>query len=161
MRHQSLIHQLGFTMIELLVVITIIMLLTGGGIAAYITFNDRQNLQNSAKLVQSYIRSAQTKARAGEKPVGCDRLNGYRIVLTAASSNVVLSAVCANGNYVRSTYTLPGNVTSESTQTMNFANLYGGVGGAGTIVLRTNNTTLYRYSFKVTDGGEVSAGGFL
>lgn len=148
----------GFTLIELLVVITIGIMIMGGGIAAYITFNDRQNLQNGAKLLQTYLRSAQTKARAGEKPAACDRLTGYRVVLTnpAGTGSVALSAVCANGVYAHSTYALPAGVSvSGVPKTITFANLYGGVTGAGPVVLNANGHTV---TFSVTDGGEISTG---
>jgi type II secretory pathway pseudopilin PulG len=154
----------GFTLIELLVVITIIMFLTGGGIASFLTFNDRQTVQNGAKLVQTYMRQAQGKARAGEKPPACAaaKLTGYRVQLTANSSQVILSAVCTNGVHTHTSYTLPGGVISENNHTITFANLYGGVINAGTVTIMSNpaNVTDYSYSFEVTPGGEIDIGGF-
>jgi len=147
----------GFTLIELLVTITIAVMLVGGGIASYITFNDRQNLQNGAKSLQTYLRSAQSKARAGERPTGCNTLNGYKISLSAGTPVITLSAVCAGGDVVHSSYTLPVGVISASSHVITYVNLYGGVRGAGVIVLETTNGN-YKYTFEVTDGGEITAG---
>lgn len=150
--------QLGFTLIEMMVVVGIIMMTTGGGIAAFIRFNDRQNLSSGSKALQTYLRGAQIKARSGDIPPGCDRLQGYRARLITGGGSVTLSAVCTNGVVLTDTYALPTGVVSENNHSIDFANLYGGVTGGGTVVLQAN---LLRYSFDVNDGGDISQGNFL
>lgn len=151
----------GFTLIEVLVTLSIAMLLTGGGIAAFIRFNDRQSVQTAARQLQTVLRSAQVKARAGETPSGCDRLTGYRVQTTASNSQVVLSAVCTNGVITHTVSNLPNNVISEGSYAITFANLYGGVTGTTTVTLRTAGAAVNRYSFLVTAGGEISDGAFV
>lgn len=156
----------GFTLIEVLVAITIMMLMTGGGIAAFITFNDRQSVQGAARQLQTILRTAQVKARVGEKPAGCTKLTGYRVQTTANTNQVVLSAVCVSGAGAPQVIThtvsqLQNGSVAEDTSAITFANLYGGVTGATTIILKKSNVATYRYSFSVTEGGEISDGDFL
>lgn len=68
----------GFSLIELLVSIAILLLLLGMGIAGYISFNDRQKLSQSAELVREAVESAQVSARSG-KMRGCSSLVAYQI----------------------------------------------------------------------------------
>lgn len=82
----------GFTLIELIVVTTIIALLTGGGIAAYNRFNEKQILEQAALDLKSNLRVAQNRALSGEKPTGCSTLDGYRASFLTASYN--FQAIC-------------------------------------------------------------------
>lgn len=68
----------GFSLIELLVSIAILLLLLGMGIANYISFNDRQKLTQAAELVREAVESAQVSARSG-KMRGCSSLVAYQI----------------------------------------------------------------------------------
>ena len=61
----------GFSLIELLVVITIIGILTGGAIAAYSNFNQAQTVRRVALEMKSNLRETQNKAVAGKKHVDC------------------------------------------------------------------------------------------
>jgi len=66
----------GFTLIELIVTTTIILILTGVGIAAYNNFNETQILKQAALDLKNNLRFAQTKALAGEKVCGPDFCGG-------------------------------------------------------------------------------------
>lgn len=151
----------GFTLIEMLVTITIMMVVLGGGIAAYITFNDRQKVTTSARELQQFIRSAQVKARVGQTPSGCGRLEAYRVSGASGGSTVTLSAVCDNPpNIIEvNTLTLQNGVTLSSAIALDYITLSGGVTGAGFITI--NLGTTYSYRFNVTTGGAVSGGTFL
>ena len=64
----------GFTLIELLIATAIFSIVTGGGIASYNQFNQREKLKAAALEVKTYLRKAQTNAMAGVKddsPAGC------------------------------------------------------------------------------------------
>lgn len=149
----------GFTLIELLVSITIMLLLISGGIAAYVKFNDKQVILNEAKDLQSYFRSAQSRARVGDRPSGCTRLEGYSIQVTAGSSTVDLIAVCSSGNINRGQYELENNVTVGSDVNLEFYVLHGGVSSSQTITL--NSQSGLQYSFEVTQGGEITGGSLV
>ena len=146
-------HQHGFTLIELMVSVTIMLLLVGGGIASYVSFNDRQTLVTSAHRVETYLRSAQKKARVGDRPATCTVFDGYAVRLTSGSDLIELIAQCGVANNITvQTDHLSGDVVPVSDQTIRFAGLHGGVQGAGTINLTDGDQT---YSIIVTEGGEI------
>jgi prepilin-type N-terminal cleavage/methylation domain-containing protein len=149
----------GFTLIELLVSVTIMLLLVGGSMAAFIRYNDRQALVGAVRELQGYLRSAQVKAQAGDKPDDCDRLLGY--VVTASQQSpvtVMLTANCDNEDFIRQTATLPEGVSLSAPLTLEAAVLQGGFSAGTTITL--TSTAGQEYSFSVTRGGELSEGTF-
>lgn len=160
-------------MIELLVATTIMLMMVGGGIAAFVSFNDRQTLLTSGKELQTYIRSAQVKARSGDRPADCDRLLGYVIRATSGTNQVRLLAqceettaptppggVCVNtgGNTyecLRNAYDLASDVRFTGSVNMVFGVLHGGVTNAGSIVLTRGTQS---YTIPVSAGGEIGEG---
>lgn len=147
----------GFTLIELLVSITIMLLLMGFGIAAYLTLNSRQELLTSSKQLQQFMRAAQKKARAGEKPAGCDQLQGYQVsVSAAAGATVQLQAVCVSGTFTRDSFVFPASVHANSALSMQFNSLSGGVAGAGVVTLSGGGGKTY--TFTVDLGGQITEG---
>ncbi len=153
--------QKGFTLIEILVSITILLLIVGGGIAAYTRFNDRQQLVQSAKNMQSSFRLAQKKSRAGDKPEACNRLEGYSIQGNSGESVLQVFANCKDGTKaLSSTIDLVGESTTLSQDVdLVFHVLSKGVTGTtGDIVIESN---FYAYSMRVTEGGEISLNDFV
>lgn len=146
----------GFTLIELLVSVTILMLIVGGGLASYLTFNEKQQLTGAAKELQTYFRSAQTRARSGDVPSGCDTLTAYSVQMAQDTSIVSIRAICTNGNIVTADHNLTGGVTPNTAIDITFNVLKGGVSGAQNITLILGSRS---YSFAVTVGGEISQGG--
>jgi prepilin-type N-terminal cleavage/methylation domain-containing protein len=155
-RHNSL--KAGFTLIELLVSVVIMITLLGGGIAAYINFNDRQTVLNAAKEVQLQLRAAQIKARAAERPEGCDSLQAYAVRMNAGTNIVTTTAICANNEYPRDIKEINENVVVQDTFDIRFLVLHGGVTNPGTIVLVG---PAQNYAIQVTQGGEINDGGYL
>ncbi len=150
----------GFTLIEMLVTITITMLMLGGGIAAYINFNEKQTLITASKDLQAYLRSAQSKARSGDRPNTCDSLDAYQVYMAAGNNEIILRAICDGGIVQDSfdSYFLPNGVTSQDEIDMRFKVLHGGVEGAGDIVLVMDDK---EYLFSVSSTGEINQGGLV
>ncbi len=99
--------QRGFTLIEVLIGVLIIMLMTGYGIANYRRLEERQRAEGAAKTVEQAIRDTQKRASAGVKPLDIDvltppnncgdnstDLDGYQ--LSFGGTNYTISAVCHN-----------------------------------------------------------------
>lgn len=149
----------GFTLIELIVAVTIMVLLTGGGIASYITFNDNQQLEGSARQIQSYLRAAQTKARVGDRPTGCTRLEAYKVAVPASTNQLQLLTVCDGGVETQVQVTELTNVESVSTDqgsglAVEFRVLHGGSSFDGEVTVSSPSNT--RETFTISSGGEIS-----
>ena len=144
----------GFTFIELLVSVAILMILMGGGIAAYLNFSDKQKVVQSGADVAFLARAAQKKARVGDKPAGCTRLNAYEFQIPS-NGVIVLRAVCTNATVETQRLTLPSGVTITGGSTVQFFVLHGGASSNQTIVVSGGGTT---YTFTIGTGGDISEG---
>lgn len=148
--------QSGFTLIELLVTVAIMILIFGGGIAAYLNLDRRQSLINVCKEIESLSRSAQKKARVGDRPSGCTKLQAYRVSRTATGPDVIsLQAICDSGVVTLSNYNVPTVFTVTTITSMDFRVLHGGLqGGAGTVLVQSANPN-FRCQFAIDNGGSI------
>jgi len=160
--------QQGYTLIEIMVATAILVTMAGAGIATFSVFSDRQQTLEAAKTLQVWLRTAQAKAQALEKPAGCAQLHSYRLRLTDESNQAVLAAVCNSSNQEIApvTLNLPGTVVADVSTTLDFQVLRGGIKiGTGVptinLIVKKVGITTYRYSFTVTQGGEVREGSYL
>jgi prepilin-type N-terminal cleavage/methylation domain-containing protein len=153
-------HAGGYTLIEMLIAVAIMLLLVGGGIASFITFNDRQALVGAGKQMVTYLRSAQAKARVGDTPSGCERLQSYQVTAQEASNIVTLEAACENGNFLRNTFVLPSGMTHNNDAFIEFRVLQGGVSGDTNFDI-ISATTGRVYRIQVTQGGEIREVGIV
>lgn len=71
--------QPGFTLIELMLVILIIVILSGGSITAYLSFNKSQSTGNDARNFAAEIYRVRTLAASLQYPTGCSSLKGYNL----------------------------------------------------------------------------------
>lgn len=117
----------GYTLIEILVGISIIGILFAAGYVSFRDFSRRQALLGSAKLLQADFRLAQQMALAGTKPdeLGCqsNSLDGIRFNITDASpdpSYYVIRAVCGavsdSSNPIIKTVYLPSGIVPNLSQ---------------------------------------------
>lgn len=147
-----------------MIVIGIILLLVGGGVASFLSFNDRQKLVTGAKDLQEYLRTAQRLVRIGEKPTGCERLTAYKVTsqTVGAVKEIKILAVCLNAgvseDIERNSYSLPKNISLSNDIDVTFLGLRGGVVGASTIEVVGDSQV---YTFEVTQGGEITQGELL
>ena len=101
---------LGYTLIEILVALTIMVLLFLTGFASYRAFSRRQELISAVRQVQGDIRQAQENAIASKKPAGCGTLDGYRFVVIPTGSYEI-RWVCGAITGVDKSVTLPAGIT--------------------------------------------------
>ncbi len=149
--------QVGFTLIELLVSTTIMILMFGAGVASYVHFNNNQTAITTGQQLQLMLRTAQKKARVGDKPAGCSILQGYQLAGAAIPNSVIsINAICSSGTIFVDSYTLPNGVTLQQAISVTFKVLTGGTNQPGTVVVvGVTGTT---YSFTVGAGGDISEG---
>jgi len=166
----------GFTLVEMIVTIGIMLMIAGGGIVAFMRFNDKQNVQVAVKDLQTLLRAAQTKAKVGEGADDCraigKSLRGYRVLIADGSNIATLSKSCADNKFtvpglreysVRDEINFDSNVTVSKYSgpgdiDIEFLALLSGVDGATKIKISGSGS--YVYSFEVTGGGEIREGSF-
>ena len=146
----------------MLIALSIMGLLVGGSIAGYNKYNTRQIVIQGGKTLASTLRTAQTRARVGDKPsAGCTQLTGYRVIGSATASTYDLRVVCAGVDAgTISTTTLTTGVVIQQAFNVLFSVLSGGVVGAavaGTNVAVQNNVISggYRYTISVSASGAI------
>ena len=92
----------GFTLVELLVVISIICILSVVGIASYINFSRSQTVTQAARKIVQDMRLAQSLANNNQKPEpnvcfnGCKTLDGYTFSLDHDTGKYDIFAYCIN-----------------------------------------------------------------
>ena len=114
---------LGFTIVELLIILSLIALLFTLGIAQYNRFNRSQTLTQTKNELVSNLRLAQGKSLAGEKPNQCgdEALLGHQLEFTNNQSYKIV-AVCGSEPYpeVKQTVTFPEGVIKTSAENIVF-----------------------------------------
>ncbi len=152
----------GFTLIELSIVISILVVLTTAGLAAFVNFSRSQSLQTAAYDLSTTLNLAKSRAFSQVKPdQGYDNsgmlivepcvsqpLDGYKVLIHKASSSYELVAVCSGENfYIQSRVNFPTNVTVSSDTTslsFFFPVISGGVVGSGKVVLSLSDSSQER-----------------
>ncbi len=85
----------GFTLIELMVTMTIIILLSGASLVTFVNYRDVRSTSDEAAAVAERLRTVQIKATAVEippPPSGCVTVSNY--VVTYGGSNLSVTATC-------------------------------------------------------------------
>jgi prepilin-type N-terminal cleavage/methylation domain-containing protein len=139
----------GFTLIEMIVTISIMLVVIGGSIAAFSAFQDRKKVEQAARDVHQLVVMAATKTSVGERPSPCAAFTGYRVRLV--TSNLILYGMCDGSQVENRRIALPAGVT-YTIPTVTFAPLHGGVGGLKCFQFSGYTAT---YSFSVSATGVV------
>ncbi len=133
----------GFTIVELMLVMSISILMMGWGIIRYVDFNRTQVIKNTGLTIKNNLRDAEIGAISGNRPLsGCvGNLLGYQV--TFAVSSYQIDASCASGasgNIV--TYTLPQNFIFNSIpSSFTFSVLAQGTSGVNRVIfVRTSGS---------------------
>ena len=132
----------GFTLLELIIVFTVIAILSTIGIASFVNYSRAQSLQTAAVKLASTLNLAKSSANSQVKPSQCSgTLSGYQVdILTTTTYS--LSVFCPEVHLIQTT-TLPDNgnikfnlVLGQTTTTsIFFPVITSGVQGGGNIVL--------------------------
>jgi type II secretory pathway pseudopilin PulG len=85
----------GFTLIETIISVSIMMLLLGYALVGYTSYNEQQKVKQTALTLTSDLRMARTNAESGKRPTageGClagDIFGGYQVTFDASSYSIV------------------------------------------------------------------------
>lgn len=145
----------GFTFIELIIVVAIIALVSGGGVATFLNLRDRRAILADARLVENTLRTAQSKALGGEKPSDCDgvSLTGWQVRF--GGSTVYLSAVCPGGTPTELEFPMASSTLQASVTPVVFGVVKGGATISTIDVCQIGGSIHYRLN--VNRAGAINA----
>ena len=130
----------GFTLIEIIIVCSVIGILSVLGIAAYNNYNQLQVLQTAANEVATTLNLAKSRALSQQKLGPCAlttrELSGYGVTISTPGTyrlNVFCSGVV--GPQILSSKSLPRDISFTSSPSFFFEVLKGGVQTSGQVVL--------------------------
>ncbi len=155
----------AYTLIEILVGITVIALLFLFGYASFRDFSRRQAMNSAARTIRGDLRLAQEQALSGNKPANptdpkCEApnvLNGY--YFRAASTSYAIEVACSGGTVTAKNVNLPSDIslTAPSPNPILFKVLGQGTNltASDATIILTQAGTLNTQTITVTSGGEI------
>ncbi len=95
--------QEGFTLIELIIVFTIFTLLSGVGIASFVTYSRSQAVTNSTQELKTTLYTARSRSLSQLKDINCGnnpslQLLGYEVVLCTVPGHAHPAGVACNNS---------------------------------------------------------------
>ncbi|KKS95518.1 MAG: protein of unknown function with transmembrane region [Microgenomates group bacterium GW2011_GWC1_43_13] len=163
-KKQPPINKKGYTLIEILVSLSVIGIIFSFGYASFRDFSRRQAIADTAKMIQGDLRFAQQNAIAGQKPEGCGASNtlesySFNIIRAAAPSEYSVEANCGGTPISVKDVSIPGiSLSIPSPNPLKFKVLGQGtnIGDADWILTVSREVTGDRSTtVTVTSGGEI------
>lgn len=153
----------GFTLVEILVVISITGLLVTIGIASYVQFNRRQVVDQAIKNLQSDLRYAQSKASMSDKGdpttpdcTSSDPLVGWYFRITSATQYEIYG-LCGVKPFMVKRVTLPSQLAINSLpSSILFKPLNLGTDASNTLITISGYDNSITRSLTVTSGGLIN-----
>ncbi len=146
----------GYTLVEVLVAISLTVIISSFGLAYYSTFNRRQIMEQAAKKIVSDIRLAQNLALAQQKPSGCvcTNLKSYTFKFKVSSSGYTITPDCSEVCGVSVKDVNLEGITLSGTDSVKFMVLTQGVviAGGSTITVRKDSDSR---KILIGDGGDL------
>lgn len=127
----------GFTLIELIVVITVIGILSTVGVASFVEYSRSQTIRTAVAEYITILNTAKSRTFSQVKGSNCQTkvINGYSVTVTSATS-YRFDEVCGGSSFLIESKTLPSTLTfSEPYPSFLFRVLTGGVTGHGTATI--------------------------
>lgn len=149
----------GYTLVEILIVLTVMAIVFSGGYAGYREFSRRQNLAGVAKSIIGDLRYTQTLAISGKKPAGCiSYLDGYEFYVVN-SMRYEIRAKCS-GSPAGKVVDLPSgySISSPSPNPILFKVLGQGTNipnGSFATLIVTQSVTSKTFAISISYGGEI------
>lgn len=150
----------GYTLIEILAVLSVLGILFSVGYVSFGDFSRRQLVTSQTRSLRSNLRLTQEQALSGKKPEGCTgTLTGYDFTVVGTGS-YKSEAVCTGGKVLIKEVTLPPDIVINipSVNPIRFKILAQGTNllqGTFVTLDLTHAITSYRESVIVTSSGEI------
>ena len=152
----------GYSLIEVLIAVTIIGILTGSSLVGYNRFQGRQGLKSAGEQLVSDLRLTQQKALSGEKPDNwCNgsgqTLAGWGLEFITPLTTYKIQAICSDVSVNPSTdktIILPNSVTKfGGDSSIDFAAVDGTASNASFILSRQLGTSSSQITVTTTSAG--------
>lgn len=110
---------LGFTLIETIVVFAVISILSTIAVASFVSYNKTQNVQTAFSELSATLALARSRALSQVKPQQCANLilNGYDVILSISDNTYKLRVICSGTPYEIQAKSLPKNVIFDGVET--------------------------------------------
>jgi prepilin-type N-terminal cleavage/methylation domain-containing protein len=99
----------GYTLLEIVIVIGILSLFVGSGMAAVVPFKERREVLSDARNMASLLKQTQVKASAIEIPSSCSNVGEFEIEFSGGGVNLLVK-------------TSSGALCKQDTGVLNFSN---------------------------------------
>ena len=86
----------GFTLIELVIVVSLTIILAGTALVNVTSFNQSQGLSDDIRSVMTEFRSAYSKATGVFYPTNCNGISTYTLSMTSGSKDMKITANCTS-----------------------------------------------------------------
>lgn len=148
--------RLGFSLIELIVVVGIVAFVSSFGFLLYQDYTRHQTVIQAAEKARTTLLRIRQKALSGEIPTGCIGLFlGYQFSCSSGSGNYTIKAVCSSSTPTTDSVDLPGGVTFSACQTFQFNVLNAGTNLAADQTISIAGFSGVSASFVVKKSGVV------
>lgn len=116
----------GFTLLELIIVFSVIAIISTVGIAAFVNYSKQQTLQASYLDILSVLNAAKSYSISQTKPQACgvNPLEGYKVSFDLFNDKYSLSAQCEGYEETLKTGVMPENIAFNDTLTTNSTILF-------------------------------------
>ncbi len=152
----------GFTFIELIIVVAILMVLSLGVIVNYNSYTDRERVRQSGLTMKSDLRLVASKVNSGVKSTACTTLVSYDVTFTTTCSDgrscYTITPRCSNGLLTdeQMTVYLPKEVRLQSAdQTIRFLPLSAGTDLTTDAGIKLGSFST-EYHIKISPSGTIS-----
>lgn len=154
----------GYTLIEILIVLTVVAILFGAGFVGYRDFSRRQVVLGAAKIIQGDLRRAQQNALSGIKPddpkcTNPNTLTGYNFKV-ASGTTYSIEADCSGGTVkIGDDHLLPNGihmtVPSPNPILFRILGLGTNITGTDTSINLTQDLTTNTSTILIGSGGDI------
>ncbi len=145
----------GFTLIELMIAITIISVMVSLGLSAYGKARERQIGVSAGETIISILQSAQSDASTGKKDcVG--KYLGQEVVISLPN-NINSRSLCEGDDGAITTHTI-SEITFDTGTTLIFSPLTKGIeidGGSPSFTLSYDSSANLTYEVRITNSGTI------
>lgn len=156
----------GFTLLEIIIVITVVSLIFGLGMRRLLDFNKVQNIKGAGANLKNTIRVVQNKALSSLKPSGLScrdglDLSGYSMQWFEDTNLTQIDSICGGSLSNNETeYKLSKDVIYDNSGTIEFYVLGKGASSNQTITIRGYTNPTYYYSLCISTGGNIKDCGY-